>query len=82
MTQADDRSKGEILKTIKSNIDSIVEYSEKSDGKDLQSNAMTETSLHSSGELRSVELFSAGKEEGNYHFLSREKISPSDRNRV
>ena len=76
MTQADDRSKGEILKTIKSNIDSIVEYSEKSDGKDLQSNAMTETSLHSSGELRSVEVVQRWKkEEGNYFTFSRVKKS-------
>ncbi len=76
LAQADDRSKSDILKTIKSSVDSSVSYSEKSDGNTLSSSAMTETSLHSSGELKSVELIERWKkEEGNYFSFSRVKKS-------
>ena len=61
LAEADDRSKSDILKSIKSSVDSAVSYSEKSDGNTLRSNAMTETSLHSSGELKSVELIQRWK---------------------
>lgn len=76
LTQADDRSKSDILKSIKSSVDSVVSYSEKSDGMTLSSSAMTETSLHSSGELKSVELIQRWKKEkGNYFSFSRVKKS-------